>query len=385
MSAPGPAADLRRWAAEERAGTVGLLQQLTDLDAPSGAPELLRAPAGLLRSCLSAMGAEVELIESDAGPHIRARFGAPGRNGVAVLCHYDTVWPAGTAAARPFRIEDGVAYGPGVFDMRGGLVASLRAIEALLALGALERPVTMLVTADEESGSRTSQPLVEQLRGEASLVLIPEPPLAGGVLKTSRKGLFTYELSVTGLAAHAGLDPDGGASAIHALLTVLDAVRDLERRELGTTVNVGTIGGGIAGNVIAASASATVDIRVVDRAEADRIAGAVTGLATADPRTTLTVELLHSRDPMERTDAIAEAFEAAARIAAEAGIELREGHAGGGSDGCFLAPLGVAVLDGLGPDGGGAHAVDERVLLDSLDERIVLHGLLLARPVGPSN
>ena len=261
--------------------------------------------------------------------------------------------------------------------MRGGLVAALRAVDALRELGALERPVMMLITADEESGSRTSRALVEQLAGEVDLVLIPEPPLAGGVLKTSRKGLLTYELAVTGIAAHAGLDPDGGASAVHALFGVLAAVRELERRELGTTVNVGTVAGGIAPNVIGASASATVDVRVADRAEADRVSAAFAALVTDDPRTSLSVDLLHARSPMERTDAIAETFASAARIAADAGTSSGRIR-GRRKRRLFPRPARGLRARRARTDGGGAHAADEHIRLDSLEERIVLYGLLLA-------
>jgi glutamate carboxypeptidase len=184
---------------------------------------------------------------------------------------------------------------------------------------------------------------------------------------------------VVGKAAHAGLDPDSGISAVHTLMNVLADVRGLERRELGTTINVGTIEGGIAPNVIAAHASATVDIRVARMGEYTRISNAVATISPLDARALLTVAELHGRPPMERTPRVTAAFLATQELARSAGIAIEEGSAGGASDGNLLAPLGVAVLDGLGPDGGGAHAADEHILLDSLSERIVLIALLLAQ------
>jgi glutamate carboxypeptidase len=322
----------------------------------------------------------VERVPSDAGTHLRATFArSAAEAAIAVLGHYDTVWPSGTAAERPLVIEDGIARGPGLFDMRGGIVAALQAIRLLADLGELRRPVVVVLTADEESGSLTSQQLVEGLADVARTVLIPEPPLPGGALKTARRGLLTYRLTVSGRAAHAGLEPERGISAVHELVGLLAKVRELERPELETTINVGTLSGGVAPNVVAPQATATIDVRVAAVAEYDRIADAFMKLAPVDARVRLEPSLLHARAPMERTPAIADAVAQAGLLAEAAGLTLSEGAAGGASDGNFLAPLGVAVIDGLGPDGGGAHSVDEHVILKSLDDRIVLIALLLGR------
>ena len=261
--------------------------------------------------------------------------------------------------------------------MRAGLVAALGALEALRGLGELRRPVTLLLNADEEAGSESSAELLVELGREASAALVPEPCLPGGGLKTARKGVGTYRFEVTGVEAHAGLGPDGGVSAIEELASLLVRLGQLASPELGTTVNVGVVGGGSRPNVVAGAAFAEVDVRVTTHAEYDRVHHDFDRLAVWEGAT-LAVSRLHARPPMERTPAIAAAATEAKRIAAELGLELTEGSAGGASDGNFLAELGLPVLDGLGPEGGGAHALDEHVSLASLEERVALIGLLIA-------
>ena len=371
------AVELRAWAELRRGDFVAELTALTDLDAPSQDVETLKPTARLLCARLARLGAQVETIESAAGPHLIAKLGVGAGPAVAILGHYDTVWPKGTAAARPFRIEDGTAIGPGVFDMRGGLVAALGALEALVELGGLRRPVIVMLTADEESGSRTSEGMIRGLADSCDVVLIPEPPLPDGSLKTARKGVQTYRLELRGKAAHAGIEPGRGVSAVHALTEVLGTVLGISRPEAGTTINVGRIEGGIAPNVVASSAAAEVDVRVVSEVEYARAAEAFQALNTGQPGATLIVERVHGRPPMERTPAIAQVAEQAKAVAAGLGLELGEGTTGGASDGNFLAPLGVAVLDGLGPEGAGAHSLDERITMRSLEERVVLLAALI--------
>lgn len=348
---------------------LALLEELCARDAPTGDAEALRATEELLAARLAELGAEVV---RHPGGHLEGRF---GEGGVLALCHYDTVWPRGTAARRPLRIEGGVARGPGVFDMRGGIAAVLEAIR----LGPEPPSLTVLLTADEESGSRSSLPLIERLGRQARVVLIPEPPLPGGRLKGSRKGVLTYELRVRGRAAHAGLEPEAGVSAVHELARLVPQLEELARREEGTTVNVGVLRGGTEPNVVAEDAYALVDVRVASEDERRRIEAALAALRLSHPEARLSVEAVSVRPPMERTPAIAAALARAAELAAGIGVRLEEGAAGGASDGNFLAPLGVAVLDGLGPDGGGAHAEDEHVLLASLEERTRLLALLMRR------
>jgi glutamate carboxypeptidase len=262
--------------------------------------------------------------------------------------------------------------------MRGGIAAGLTALGILHDLGVLRRPVVVLLTADEETGSRTSETEITRLGGDASHVLIPEPPLAGGMLKTRRKGVITYAIAVSGRASHAGLDPERGVSAVSERAHVIRALEGEASPAEGTTVNVGRVSGGTRSNVVPAEATAEVDVRVATMAEYSRMRGVLEGLRPKLAGASVNARLIHARPPMERTEAIAAAFGRAREVAALAGLSLGEGAAGGASDGNFLAPLGAGVLDGLGPDGGGAHALDEHVLVPSLEDRVLLIALLAA-------
>lgn len=373
------AAEVSRLAAEVVADALELLAELTALDAPSGDADALAAPADLLAGRLADLGGDVVRHAAPAGDHLEARFRAVGGAPLVVLGHYDTVWPRGTAAARPLRAERRVVYGPGVFDMRGGIAASLTALRLLRGLGLPEREVAVLLTADEETGSRTSADLVRALGREAAAVLVPEPPLPGGVLKTARKGVADYRLAVRGRAAHAGIDPERGVSAVHELAELVARLERSARPDAGTTINVGRIGGGVRLNVVADTAWAEVEYRFASEAEHTRVEAELSALTPMREGVSITVEPLGARPPLERTAPIAAAFERARELARPLGVELREGTTGGASDANFLGPLGVAVLDGLGPDGGGAHALDEHVRTDSLEERIALLALLIAR------
>jgi glutamate carboxypeptidase len=359
-------------------GALALLLDLAAMDAPSGDLPLLDETAEVLCERLQRIGATVRRIATDRGTLVEARLGDGSEQPILLLGHYDTVWPAGTAASRPPRVSDGVVTGPGVYDMRGGIAAALTALELVGALGALRRPVSVLLTPDEETGSLGSHEHIVRLGSEASHVLVLEPPLEHGGLKTRRKGLITFGAHVGGRAAHAGLDPERGVSAVSELAHLVVELEQLAAPELGTTVNVGVIAGGTRSNVVAAEAAAEVDVRVATMAEHARILEALGALTARNPLATVRVDVRHSRPPMERTPAIGAAIGRAAEIFALAGVELSEGAAGGASDGNLLAPLAVAVLDGLGPDGGGAHALDEHVLVASLRERVMLHALLLA-------
>ena len=356
---------------------VERLLRLTAVDAPSGEPAALAPAAEVFTHELAELGGEVERHERDGIAHLSTRLGPDGDEHVLVLCHYDTVWPAGTAAERPGRVADGRLSGPGAFDMRGGIVAALAALR-LLGEPELAAPVQVLLTADEETGSASSHDLIVEMARDARLVLVTEPPLPGGAFKTARKGWGSYTIAVTGRASHAGLDPDAGVSAIDELLDVLRDITALRAPELGTTVNIGSVRGGSRPNVVAAEASADFELRAATVAEQTRADEALRSLRARREGATLDLRRHHSRPPMERTPAVAAAARRAQELAALLGLELGEGPAGGTSDANFIAPLGVPVLDGLGPDGGGAHALDEHVLVDSLVERTALIALLLA-------
>ncbi len=355
--------------------SVNDLGRLVAIDAPTGDVEALRATEELLAEWLAGLGASIRRHPTPAGTHLEARLGPRTGRYVLVVAHYDTVWPRGTAAARPFRVENGVAHGPGVHDMRGGLIASLAAMRALRTLRELDRPIVLLLNADEESGSTTSAELIATLGRGAAAALVPEACLPGGGLKTARKGVATYRFEIVGQEAHAGLSAGGGVSAIRELVSLLGELESLARPELGTTINVGVVGGGSRPNVVPGSAYAEVDVRVATTAEDERIHRELGRLGVAEGAT-LAVRRLHERPPMERTPAVATAAARARELAALLGLDLAEGSAGGASDGNFLAALGIPVLDGLGPEGGGAHATNERILVPSLAERTALIALL---------
>jgi glutamate carboxypeptidase len=276
-------------------------------------------------------------------------------------------------------------YGPGTFDMKAGIAIALSAVAALRASGLPHPPIAMLWTADEEIGSGTSRAIIEAAAREAAAVLVLEPALPGGALKTARKGCGEFTLAVAGVAAHAGLDPGKGASAIHELATQIAAVERLQDLTRGISVNVGVIAGGTRANVVAEEARAIVDVRAPTREAAAALETAFRSLQPVRPGTRLTVQGGFERPPMERTAAVAALFAQARELSASFGRDLGEGAAGGGSDGNFTAALGVPTLDGLGAVGDGAHAAHEHIDVPSLPWRAALVAGLIATVSRASN
>ena len=294
--------------------------------------------------------------------------------GVLLLCHMDTVWDLGTLAQRPVRIEDGRLYAAGAFDMKGGIVNALWAIRALQVHGLMpERRITLLITADEETGSATSRATIEAeaLGHDAVLVLEPAHP-PHGALKTWRKGVGEYRLEVKGVASHAGAAHEQGVNALEELAHQVLAIQALTDYGRGTTVNVGVAGGGTRDNVVPDHAWADIDVRAMNAAEAERLHRALTSLQPHVKGASVTVTGGMNRPPMERTPGGVALFRRAEAIAAGLGFAVDEVGTGGGSDGNFTAALGVPTLDGLGVTGDGAHAVHEHVILSSLPERAAL-------------
>ncbi len=374
------AASLVRGARERREQLVEMLAELTAEDAPSGDPEALEPAAALLESWLRALPALTARLATAGRPAARGRARRGGGAGAAAalpLRHRLAGRHRGGAPVS--RRRRGVAHGPGVLDMRGGIVAVLGALALLGDLDALDRPVRLILTPDEETGSEASRETIADRARRAAIVLVPEPALPGGSLKTSRKGWLLQRVTATGRAAHAGLEPERGVSAVEELLDCLLELRGVADPAAGTTVNYGLLSAPNAANMVAERAEATVDIRVADTAEEARVRAALGSLGARREGAGLTVEELHSRPPLERSPAVADAAERARALARLQGLELGEGHAGGVSDANLAAAEGVAVLDGIGPEGGGAHAVDEHVALDSLVERTALIALLVAR------
>jgi glutamate carboxypeptidase len=365
---------------------VDLLGRLVRIESPSDDRGGLDRFAAELESLFGELGPIERLDPGDAqrGRHLRLTLnGTDGANGQAhavALCHYDTVWSTGTLERIPFSVDaDGVARGPGCFDMKGGMVVLYYALQALRArnLGP-RRQLQVLFTSDEEIGSPTSRPVIEQTASGAAVAYVLESPLPGGTLKTGRKGTGDYFVRIQGRAAHAGVEPQKGISATQELAHQILALHALNDYASGTTINVGVVRAGTRPNVVAAEAEARVDVRVQTLAEAKRIDVAIRGLKSTLPGAVLEIDGGLNRPPMERSPAMAALFGTARQIAAAMGVDLQEGSTGGGSDGNFTAALGVPTLDGLGPEGEGAHAAHEHVDTESFPRRAaLLAGLLV--------
>ncbi|MFE9960197.1 M20 family metallopeptidase [Micromonospora sp. NPDC005299] len=290
---------------------------------------------------------------------------------VAVLAHYDTVWPLGTIEDIPFSVSDDIIRGPGVFDMKAGLVQAVWALRALDALGLPRPPVRFILNGDEELGSPASRPVIEEACRGAAAVLVFEAS-ADGAVKTARKGVGLFDLTLTGVEAHAGLDPTAGASAITALAEFVLHATALTDLEAGTSVNVGVVAGGTRRNVTAGSAHAGIDVRVASAAEAERVERQLREWRPSNPLVQARVDGGWNRPVMARTPGIADLFARARGLAAQLGFELREIAVGGASDGNFAAALGLPVLDGVGAVGSGAHARDEHATVSGMLERAAL-------------
>jgi glutamate carboxypeptidase len=364
---------------DNREGMLEDLRTFVDRETPSTEKDLLDDFARFLAGYAAEAGGKVEVLpDTVSGDHVRVRWdGEDGREPILLLGHYDTVWSAGTLGTMPFEVSGGKARGPGVFDMKCGLVQGFWAVKTLRELLGFERPLVFLCNSDEEVGSPGSRGLIEEEARRAAAVLVLEPSL-DGALKTARKGVSRYRVHVTGRPSHAGLDPTGGVSAIDELARlVLELHGHSDPRGTGTTVNVGLIAGGTRYNVVAADASAEVDVRAVTRAEAERMKGVFAGLGLRHPEATVSIEGGEVWPPMERTVEIGRLYEHARGLAAELGFDLGEGLAGGASDGCLCAAVGAPVLDGLGAVGSGAHARDEHVEVESIPLRAALVARLL--------
>jgi glutamate carboxypeptidase len=354
------------------------LRMLVEVESPSLQLEAIERSAAAVAAVIERrLGSPAELVPSAAGPHVLWKAGGAPR--VLLVGHHDTVFPLGTLAARPFRVAGGKATGPGVFDMKGGIVLGVHAVAALAERDGVE----LLFTADEEVGSRASRALIETRAEACGAVLVLEPSADGGALKTARKGTGGFEVTIHGRAAHAGLEPEKGVNALVEAARQVLAISELADPSLGTTVTPTVASAGTADNVVPAEARIRVDVRVVEPAEAARVDQAMAELSTVDPEARLQVTGGVNRPPMPE-EATAELLALAQRVTATAGLSPLQGVAvGGGSDGNFTAALGVPTLDGLGATGGGAHADHEFVEVDTLADRVrLLAGLidaLLAR------
>ncbi len=367
---------------ELREELVSLLRELTLRESPTTEKAAVDRLGEFVADRLRDLGARVERIPQETvGDHWIATWGdTESSSQILTLCHLDTVWPLGTLARMPIREENGRIYGPGVFDMKGGIAILLGALQGLQAL-AVRPPhrIRTLFTSDEETGSETSRSLIEEEARRSHLVLCLEPALPDGSLKTFRKGVGDFVVAAYGRSAHAGADPQRGVNAIEELAYQIMRLRGLADPRRGTTVTVGVIRGGTRPNVVPEYAEMVVDVRVATRAEMDRIEKAFRNLRPVLDGARLEVRGGFNRPPMERNALMVATFERARAIAAELGLTLTEGGTGGGSDANFTAALGIPTLDGLGAIGNGAHALDEHIYIDSLPQRAALVAALLAR------
>jgi glutamate carboxypeptidase len=367
---------------------TGLIRDLVEAESPSAHPETHDNVRRILRLALADAGFESrETRGLSGGPrHIFARpsLRSRGRPTQLVVGHFDTVWPIGTIDERPFRIDGNVIHGPGSFDMKGGLAQLIVALHAIRDLDLLMPVVpAIFVNADEEIGSRTSTRYIRLLARRASRAYVLEPALGErGYVKTARKGIGRFTVTVYGKAAHAGLDPESGASAILELSHVIQKLFALNDVERGITVNVGTIDGGIQPNVVAPHSSAVVDVRVPTVTDGKEIEDIIHAIQPTTPDVRLHIEGAIGRPSMEHTPRNRRLWEHVKATGEGLGIELDEARAGGGSDGNTTSQF-TATVDGLGPVGDGAHAVHEHLLIDKTLERAALLTLLLTSPEVP--
>ncbi len=376
-----PLPDLLARVLDDEGAYLTTLRTLVEHESPSHDPTAANRLAGHLAEVLAGDGWQVERLPADGvGDVVRARLGgADPTEATLLLAHYDTVWPLGTLAEMPWRRDGDRVVGPGVLDMKAGIAGALHAVRAVRAVGQLRGPVTLLITSDEEIGSHASRRLIEEEARRHARVLVLEPGRDDGALKVGRKGVGEVRVELRGVSAHAGLNPQDGASALRELAHLLLYAEGLADPDAGTTVNLTVASGGSTSNVVAESARARIDVRIATVAEGERILTALRSYRPRDPRVEVRVEADLNRPPMEATPAnralLAEARERLEGL----GLELGEAVVGGASDGNFTSALGVATLDGLGSVGGGAHARHEHVRLRETLQRVALTASLLLK------
>lgn len=364
---------LLSYAKQKQKDIIALTRELVECESPSDSPEAIRRFVDLFAEKV----ADIADCKRIAGGHLQCTFRLPGKKKtgqVMALGHSDTVYPLGTLAKMPFRQSQGRLWGPGVLDMKSGIVFFVFAMRALRDLDIpVNRKVVLQLNSDEEVGSDSSRPLTEKEARRSAAVLVLEPGQGmNGMLKTARKGVGDYLVAVKGKAAHAGVDFANGASAILELARQIEKISSFTQMERGITVNPGVISGGTRTNVIAAEAQVEVDIRIARAKDGAGLDKKFRSLKAVDKRCTVTVTGGLNRPPMERTAGIVALFQKARALGRELGVELEESSTGGGSDGNFTAALGIPTLDGLGGVGEGAHAPNESILIDRIADRTAL-------------
>lgn len=359
---------------------VQTIRNLVEMESPSDNKQAVDRLGAMLAGRFEALGGHAKFHRTpNFGDHLQVDFAGKRGAPILLLGHYDTVYPLGILATMPCRTTDGRLCGPGVLDMKSGIVLMLAAIEALQAKhGQLPRPVTVLLVSDEEVGSDSSRHITESLAKKSDTVLVLEPSYGlQGAVKTARKGVGDYTLKVTGVAAHSGLDFEKGQSAILELARQIPVISKLTDLKRGITLNVGLVQGGTRVNVIPAEATATLDVRVARMKDAAVIDRKLRALKPFNRKCKLELKGGVNRPPMERTAGVAALCKRASDIAKQLGWKLSEAAVGGGSDGNFTAGLGIPTLDGLGGVGDGAHASHEFIVISELPRRAALVASLI--------
>ena len=367
--------EVLQWLSARQPEMVAHIRELVTRESPTHEKAACDAVCDYLASQFRAFGGKVIVHrQKAAGNHLQVDFAGPkSRKPVLLLGHYDTVYDLGTLKTMPWREQGGKLCGPGVFDMKSGIVQMIYALRALREVeGGLPRPVTVWLVSDEEIGSDTSRSCTEKLASQCAAALVCEPSGPGGAVKTARKGVGDFVIKVTGRASHAGLDFEKGQSAIQELAHQIHAVARLTDLKRGVTMNVGIIRGGTRTNVVAGEAVAEVDLRIGKKSDGPVMERRVKALKPVNRNCKLEITGGVNRPPLERTRAVAALFATAQEVAGELGFALQEIAVGGGSDGNFTGGIGVPTLDGLGAVGDGAHAPHEYVLAADLPRRAAL-------------
>jgi glutamate carboxypeptidase len=381
---------LARLTAGKQAAMLKAISELAAVESPSDDAEAVNRAIAWVEGLGTGLGGRAKRHKNlrdgayRYGDVLELRF-SPGRlkkgeKPLLLLGHLDTVWTRGTLASMPVKQRDGRLFGPGVYDMKAGVIMALTALETLIETKLLNRPVILLLVSDEEVGSPVSRAITEKLAAQASAVYVLEPAQGPqGAYKTARKGVGGYRLEVRGIGAHSGVDFTAGHSAVLELSRQIEVIAGFTDLDRGLTVNPGVIGGGTRSNVIAESAWVEIDVRIARKADVTGIERKLRGLRPFDRKCSLRLTGGLNRPPMERTKGTAALFERATTLAQQLGFDLEEAATGGGSDGNFTSALGIPTLDGMGAVGAGAHAGNESILINALVPRTVLLAGMLIR------